>query len=278
MRLLALLLLASAKSPHAPSLEWRDVEPAANACVSIVETGEGFDLTSEGPGFAAAARALPRKARAAVRVGCAEAMPRLAFTLSDAQVAGVDAAQSGGAEAGSATLREALFGRPEAARVFRMTIAESLRQARIDCADGAPPEVPARRIAFADVRPYLVRLCFVSVDDLPGPEAPHGGFHVCTGVNDLRGLPSVDPVLAQTAYAALLNAFADDHIVARMKTCVEAACMTETRPADRTTIERINARLQASVAGDSVLMTCFAREIAAETPFYDLECTDCTSR
>ena len=206
-------------------------------------------------------------------------MQHFALAFAGAEDAGSAIASKQGSEAGTRALRRSLVANPRVVRLLRKSMDDALTRAGIPCTDCAPPPVTPRSVAFADLVPYLVRLCYVSADDIPPKAGGHVGFHVCNCTNDLKRLGKLDADLSEVSLAALYSLLEDEASYAAFGKLVgphaKAACGPLRGKVTRAQLDAVNDELQATLAGDAAYLARVRPAVAREAAFADLACSDC---
>lgn len=276
---LALSAAAPVGSADAPPLEvtWAQVGPLLRARFAVVSPdGKSFAPSSAAP-LPDGSPGPVRDAIVALTSGetpeGAEVLRRIALDISAAMAAAGKKAPFGSDRAAdSERYREALLAGEHASRLLRNGLASLLRERGVACADCAVPEPGPRDVRFAELVPYLARFVTVGRGDL----TDHAGFHVCTGINGLSTLASVDPELAAASVAAMFRVVRDHpDAIEKAGAHVAEARRKHPGPESPDLLGAVNAEVWEALAHDGAFLDDMRMFVASEAEAVGLTCRDC---
>ena len=279
-RALVVILAALPLSARAaPEVTWAQVEPLLRARFALQAVDKYFSYTTEAPlppsdTPDAVRHAVEEVTTPTTDVGGA-ALRRCSLGIAAAMQVAAPVAAAQGLDAGTARLRLAVFENARTARILRNSVAQSLQAGGARCGDCAVAGPPTRVVHYADFAPYLSRFIAVGRGDLSRPGG-HFEFHICSGINGLRGLDHVDQDLGATAVAAMFRATSE------AKPAVEHAGyrlgeVARAHPGDETPerLAAVNDAIWSALATDREFLDGLRPLIASECAAAGLSCDDC---
>jgi hypothetical protein len=283
---LALVLLAAGHDSQ--EVYWSDLEPLARERFAIQRVGTGYALNT------ATAPQTPTVVDDAITAAVNKVRPAVMVAVFDALQAAMPASVEHGLEAGNEVLREQLFNDNRVIGLLREEVTKALSARAIQCSDCTAPTAgdgtagvvaperasgksaapPENGTPFEQFVPYLVRFLYVAPGDLG--YRGQAGFHICAAVNGLDDLTSVEPQLAQVAFAAMQRVVREDQSVVEMAARHLAAARQRVPGSESPEVRRrLNDAWWGMLSVDQEFLGKVRRYVRDEARRVGLACSNC---
>ncbi len=250
-----------AASPKPKSMAWADLEPIALSCFVIQHDESGRTWPDIGK---PAREGGNEKVLRAISDACEQAGPHLAWSMTEAQQAGVSDTES---------LRHAMASSPRVVRVLKRFVELGMKDRHIACADCTDDSEQLKDVTAADLMRHAVAFAYVAPGDFEDRDNIH--FHTCVGSNAAGAIDRPDPVLLEVAFSAMYATLPmEPQLIAAIKKNILAASLGAIR-GERVDLEKLNATLREGLMNDDTFRATMLPALARDARLSGLRCTDC---